>query len=221
MHTEKSLGKRLQQVRKALGYTQSGISDVVGSKMRSWQEYEKGSRTPGGQVFAGLVNIGVNANWVLTGEGPMLIKDLATSEGREKNDQIIAEVVSKAVQIALNQLDTADQGNQLGVAERKGRYEFQPLPPRENSEKNETLDDTYITELRKSGRDFFSEWYALKDTDLQSAIMKELVGKTIAHDLVSSQFKKPMRKAKPPKQEKKRYGGTNVALRRTGSKNEK
>lgn len=77
---DKSFNSRLKYVREVLGYTQSGISEVCGSKLRSWQEYEKGSRVPGSQVLEGLVHLGVNVNWVLTGQGPMLSKDAALPE---------------------------------------------------------------------------------------------------------------------------------------------
>lgn len=72
MHDQIAIGNRIKAVRELLGYTQSGISKQCGSKLRSWQEYEKGGRSPGSQVIAGLVSIGVNANWLLSGEGEML-----------------------------------------------------------------------------------------------------------------------------------------------------
>lgn len=53
-----------------------GIAEAVGSKLRSWQDYEAGKKVPGSQVIAGLARLGINANWVLTGEGPMLLRDL-------------------------------------------------------------------------------------------------------------------------------------------------
>lgn len=74
MHDQIAIGSRMKAAREALGYTQSDISTLCGSKLRSWQEYEKGGRSPGSQVIAGLVNIGVNANWLLNGAGEMLVK---------------------------------------------------------------------------------------------------------------------------------------------------
>ncbi len=88
---EFEIGYRLKQLREALGYTQTGIAEAIGSKLRSWQEYERGSRIPGSQVIAGLVKLGVNANWVLVGEGPMLSKQ-ASDEEKAKIDAEIEAV---------------------------------------------------------------------------------------------------------------------------------
>lgn len=64
-----SLGGRLKRARKILGHTQKSMADAVGSKLRSWQDYEANRKVPGSQVLAGLVDLSVNANWVLTGKG--------------------------------------------------------------------------------------------------------------------------------------------------------
>jgi transcriptional regulator with XRE-family HTH domain len=45
---------------------QSGVSP------RSYQGYEDGRSVPGGDAIAAFVKMGVNANWLLTGEGEML-----------------------------------------------------------------------------------------------------------------------------------------------------
>ncbi len=65
------MGERLKRVREELGYTQKDIAEAVGGKLRSWQDYEAGKKMPGGGVIMGLSRLGINANWVLTGEGPM------------------------------------------------------------------------------------------------------------------------------------------------------
>lgn len=74
-HDIDGIGERLKAVRARLEYTQKGIAQAAGSKLRSWQDYEKGLKVPGSQVIAGLVGLGINANWVLTGEGPMMLED--------------------------------------------------------------------------------------------------------------------------------------------------
>jgi len=75
MHADDGLEERIRRARIALGYTQNDIAEAVGGKLRSWQDYEAGKRVPGSSVIKGLAKLGINANWVLTGEGPMLIQD--------------------------------------------------------------------------------------------------------------------------------------------------
>ena len=42
----------------------------------SLRGYELSLRVPGGDAIEALVGVGINANWLLTGEGPMLLADL-------------------------------------------------------------------------------------------------------------------------------------------------
>lgn len=42
----------------------------------SLREYELGKRTPGGDAIEAFIRAGINANWLLTGEGPMLLAEL-------------------------------------------------------------------------------------------------------------------------------------------------
>ena len=63
---------RIKSVRNHLGCTQKDISEHVGCKFRAWQSYESGKSIPGGKVLAGLSKLGVNVDWVLTGDGEMM-----------------------------------------------------------------------------------------------------------------------------------------------------
>ncbi len=72
------IGERLRNARESLGYAQKSMAEAVGSKLRSWQDYEAGNKTPGSQVIAGLSALGVDANWVLTGRGEMMQRSVQT-----------------------------------------------------------------------------------------------------------------------------------------------
>ena len=50
----------------------------------SLKNYEASQRIPGGEAIAALMHAGINANWLLTGEGPMLMADLAGVLDRER-----------------------------------------------------------------------------------------------------------------------------------------
>ncbi len=71
--TSSGIAERLRELRLHLGYTQKQMAAAAKAKYRSWQDYECGKNVPGGRVLAGLAEIGINVNWVLTGEGDMRI----------------------------------------------------------------------------------------------------------------------------------------------------
>lgn len=98
MHAQSCIADRLRVARESAEYTQTGIAVAVGSKLRSWQEYEAGNRMPGGAVFQGVAKLGINVNWLLTGEGPMRADEIpATQTGAEAatvNEGVLADVIS-------------------------------------------------------------------------------------------------------------------------------
>lgn len=67
------LTARLKSARAALGLTQVQMAEQSGVSARGYQGYEDGRSVPGGAVVACMVRLGINANWLLTGEGDMLL----------------------------------------------------------------------------------------------------------------------------------------------------
>lgn len=71
-----AVGSRLKEARAALGLTQKELCALIEKPLPSLRDYELGKSIPGGEAVAGLIRAGINANWLLTGEGPMLLSDL-------------------------------------------------------------------------------------------------------------------------------------------------
>jgi transcriptional regulator with XRE-family HTH domain len=71
-----ALSERLKEARGALGLKQDEMAEQSGVSGRAYQGYEGGRSVPGGEAIEGFVRAGINANWLLTGEGPMLLADL-------------------------------------------------------------------------------------------------------------------------------------------------
>lgn len=67
----KGIGERMRAAREALGMTQEGAATAVGGSKRGIQNNEAHKSVPGGEVLAGFVSLGINANWLLTGMGEM------------------------------------------------------------------------------------------------------------------------------------------------------
>lgn len=70
------IAERLKAARAALGLKQTEMAAQSGVSPRGYQGYEDGRSVPGGEAITGFVRLGINANWLLTGEEPMLLADL-------------------------------------------------------------------------------------------------------------------------------------------------
>lgn len=79
MHTKEAVGSRILLVRQYFKLSQIKMAADVGAKYGSYQANERGINLPGGAILAGYVRIGINVNWLLTGEGPMLIEEMKNS----------------------------------------------------------------------------------------------------------------------------------------------
>lgn len=67
------ISERLQFLRLDLGISQAEIASKFGIPLSTYRKYEKGPSEPGSEAMAGISKAGINANWLLTGEGDMLI----------------------------------------------------------------------------------------------------------------------------------------------------
>lgn len=73
VNQKKAIGARIKLARSALGITQEEMCERAGMKLPSLRDYELGNSIPGGAAVAALATIGINANWILTGVGEVLI----------------------------------------------------------------------------------------------------------------------------------------------------
>lgn len=71
-----SVSERLKRARTALELKQDQMSARTGIPIDTYKKYEGGTRQPGADAIAHFVQAGINANWLLTETGPMLVKDL-------------------------------------------------------------------------------------------------------------------------------------------------
>lgn len=67
-----AIGARLKEARAVLGLTQKDLCALIDKPLPSLRDYELGKSIPGGDAIASLARAGINANWLLTGEGEML-----------------------------------------------------------------------------------------------------------------------------------------------------
>lgn len=74
------IGARLKLWRGQEKLTQPEAATCLGVPFRTYQNYEGGVRPPNTDAWLAFARAGINANWLLTGEGPMLLADLAPPE---------------------------------------------------------------------------------------------------------------------------------------------
>lgn len=68
--------ERLRQMRKATGRTGADIARLGDITKQTFSGYLHTGRLPSAHVLANWVfRLGINANWLLTGEGPMFLED--------------------------------------------------------------------------------------------------------------------------------------------------
>jgi transcriptional regulator with XRE-family HTH domain len=63
------ISDRLKLVRTVLSLNQKEFASNSGVGFSTYQKYEMGMSIPGGEAIEGFIRLGINANWLLTGEG--------------------------------------------------------------------------------------------------------------------------------------------------------
>lgn len=86
------IGARIKQARAALGLSQQALADAIGGSKRGIQDNESGANAPASTLLRGIVALGVNANWLLTGDGPMLLSELLSNA---LEDFVVAEKLQR------------------------------------------------------------------------------------------------------------------------------
>ena len=87
-----TIAQRLRFAREAIGLGQAEGASKFGIPISTYRKYESGPSEPGADAVAGISRAGINANWLLTGEGPMLLSELITDA---LNDFVDAESLKK------------------------------------------------------------------------------------------------------------------------------
>lgn len=107
-----TVSERLKAARAALELTQVEAALKFGLPLGSLRKYESGPSIPGGEAIAGIVKAGISANWLLTGEGPMLMAELRAIQehrnllvhGRVAEDRLPYGVTAEVDSLLLQQV---------------------------------------------------------------------------------------------------------------------
>lgn len=80
----KTLGERLKTWRKAENLSGATLGEKLGCTQASVSSWEIDRTSPPVERLVALYWLGLNINWLLTGEGPMLVADLAPAAAAEQ-----------------------------------------------------------------------------------------------------------------------------------------
>ena len=109
----------MRVAREHLGLSQQELADKLGGSKRGLQDNEARNRVPGGEVIYGFVLLGINANWLLTGEGPMLLNP-AAELGRLMADargDIPIQQLARHMDIPAAMLEGMERGDKVADVE--------------------------------------------------------------------------------------------------------
>lgn len=66
-----AVGERLKAFREMKKLSQVQLAEALGGTARGLQDNESGKSLPNSKILTGLYGLGINVNWLLSGEGPM------------------------------------------------------------------------------------------------------------------------------------------------------
>ncbi len=71
----KEIAQRAALIRSELNLSQKAIAERMGVSLRSWQGIEAGRNIPSGETLVSFEKLGVNPGWILSGLGPIRMRD--------------------------------------------------------------------------------------------------------------------------------------------------
>lgn len=89
------IGQRLTEFRVIKGWSREEFARLLGGTKRGLQDNERGETMPGGKLLAHAHALGMNVNWLLSGDGEMLIADMQNparktkaATGKDQEDEL-------------------------------------------------------------------------------------------------------------------------------------
>jgi transcriptional regulator with XRE-family HTH domain len=114
------IGRRMKSARESVGLSRPAFATKYGCSVRTLENNEAGRNEPGVGIVLSFYSLGINANWLLTGEGPMLLADLAApapaAAPKPEPPRINVDALAHAYAVTLQ---TAPKGETLAQTARK------------------------------------------------------------------------------------------------------
>lgn len=169
------LTNRLKRARAHTGLNQTDFARQVGLSMRGYQAQERAIARPSFAVLEKFAELGINANWLLTGEGEMLLND--TGEGKFK--ALRQEVVRVLARIKIGKIQTKKEvyGELYKALYDKRPTEELPADETPNAEQpNET--SLLETQVNANKKKIDTLWECARATNTQIECLLKLNNRT-------------------------------------------
>ena len=99
----------------------------MGLPFSSLKKYELGTRKPGSEAMEAFLHAGINVNWLLSGEGPMLVADYSTKPVASDKAPVVREMMPAeaiaASSVDVNRLKLAIEQIEQELVKRGGMLE--------------------------------------------------------------------------------------------------
>lgn len=79
-----AIGERLKTWRKSQRYSGAKLGELAECAQNTVSSWESGRTQPPLEKLAAFYRLGLNLNWLIVGEGPMLLADLSPAERAEQ-----------------------------------------------------------------------------------------------------------------------------------------
>jgi len=165
------LTNRLKRARAHAGLNQTDFARQVGLSMRGYQAQERAIARPSFAVLEKNVELGINANWLITGKGEMLLEDTPAEK---------YQALRKAAEEALKYIDDRTKGIALDVKDslRIELYGTLSEQPEDGQESKPSEANPLEAQVKANTKNIDTLWECARSTNIQVECLLKLHERT-------------------------------------------
>ena len=110
------IAERLRVIRAKYSVSQPEFAAKCGVSIRAYQDYEAGKRLPSAEVMLALTELGIDVDWLLTGEGEMCPDEAMPSGAVAPIDEVLMGRVVEGISKTYKEMGARISPRDLGIA---------------------------------------------------------------------------------------------------------
>lgn len=161
------LTDRLKRARAHAGLNQTEFARQAGMTMRGYQAQERDISKPSFAILKKNVEFGINANWLITGKGEMLLEDTPAEK---------YQALRKAAEEALSYIDARTKGIALDVKDslRIELYGTLSEQPEDNQESKQSEANPLEAQVIENKEKINTLWECARDMNIAIDCLRKL-----------------------------------------------